>query len=342
MADSRFYPEAKPMTLRELADVSGAEIGKGADQETKFIDIRALFDAGPEHVSFLDNKRYLDIFTQTQAGACVVHPDHADKAPEGTALLLSTQPYNAFAKVAAAFYPVPPPHESRASSAVIDKTATIGENCRIEAGAVIGAGTEIGNNCRIGPLCIIGDGVILGNDCNIEASVTLTHTIIENRVSVHPGARIGQDGFGFAPSPEGHLKIPQLGRVLIGDDVDIGANTTIDRGSAADTVIGAGTKIDNLVQIAHNVKIGKNCIIVSQAGISGSTEIGDFVMIGGKAGIAGHLKIGDGARIAGKAGVMNHVVDGATIGGFPARPMREWLRGVAILKRFATKTKNDG
>ena len=157
MANSRFYPEAKPMTLRELADVSGAEIREGADPEANFGDVRSLLEAGPDHVSFFDNKRYFDAFAQTKAGACIVHPDFADNAPPGLALLISTQPYHGYAKIAAAFYPPPPPSEARAATAVIDKTASIGENCRIEAGAVIGAGAEIGNNCHIGPLSVIGD-----------------------------------------------------------------------------------------------------------------------------------------------------------------------------------------
>jgi len=341
MANPRFYSTNGPISLRKLADISGAEIGKGADPEAEFVDVRALFEAGPEHVSFLDNKRYIDTFSQTKAGACIVHPDCADKAPKGLALLLSEQPYHAYAKVAQAFYPAPPPIDFRAPTAVIDKTASIGENCQIEAGAVIGARAEIGDNCHIGPLSVIGAGVVVGNDCIIEASVTVIHAIIADRVTIHAGVRIGQDGFGFAPGSDGHLKVPQIGCVYIEDDVSIGANTTIDRGSAADTVIGEGTKIDNLVQIGHNVKIGKHCIVVSQVGISGSTEIGDFVMIGGKVGIAGHLKIGSGARIAAMSGVMNHVEANATIGGAPAMPMREWLRSVAVFRRLAAK-KNDG
>ena len=340
MADPRFHSASGPFSLNELAVLSGARIGAGADPEAKFVDVQPLGEAGPEHVSFLDNKRYVESFSKSRAGACLVHPDHSDAAPKDMALLLSEEPYRAYAKVAAAFYPPEELESGTASSADIDKTAKIGKGCRIEPGAVIGRAAEIGPNCHIGANTVIGRGVIIGKGCTIGPNVSLTHCLIGERITIHAGARIGQDGFGFVPGADGHLKVLQLGRVLIEDDVDIGANTTIDRGSGPDTVIGAGTKIDNLVHIAHNVKVGKHCMIVSQVGISGSTEIGDFVMLGGKAGLAGHLKIGAGARIAAKCGVTGNIEAGATVGGFPARPFREWLRGVAVLRRLARKKAN--
>ncbi len=340
MADPRFHSASGPFSLKELAELSGASIGDGADPEAEFVGVQSLGEAGPEHVSFLDNKRYVESFSKSRAGACLVHPDHGDAAPKDMALLLSEEPYRAYAKIAAAFYPPEPLESGIAPSADIDETANIGKDCRIERGVAIGAAAEIGPNCHIGANTVIGPGVVIGKECAIGPNVTLACCLIGARVAIHVGARIGQEGFGFAPGQDGHLKIPQLGRVLIGDDVDIGANTTIDRGSGPDTVIGAGTKIDNLVQIAHNVKIGKFCFIAAQVGISGSTEIGDFVMLGGQAGLAGHLNIGAGARIAAKCGVMGNVEAGATVGGFPARPLREWLRGVAVLRRLAQKKVN--
>jgi UDP-3-O-[3-hydroxymyristoyl] glucosamine N-acyltransferase len=337
MADPRFYTAAGPFSLKELAEVSGARIGGGADPAATFVDVRPLSDAGADHVSFLDNKRYVESFTNSRAGACVVHPDLAGKAPRNMALLLTEEPYHAFARVAWTFYPEAPAKKAVAKTTAIDSTAKIGIGCRIDPGAVIEARADIGAKCHIGANAVIGRGVAVGERCVIGPCASLAYCILGDRVIVHAGVRIGQDGFGFAPGPGGHLKVPQLGRVIVGDDVEIGANTTIDRGSGPDTVIGAGTKIDNLVQIAHNVKIGKNCIIVSQVGISGSTEIGDFVMMGGQAGLTGHLRIGVGARIAAQSGVMRNIEPGAEVGGSPARPMREWLREQAMLQRMTRK-----
>lgn len=337
MADPRFFSVAGPFSLKELAAISGARIGEGGDPDAQYTDVQPLQVAGPEHLSFLDNKRYLDSFSKSRAGACLVHEDHAEKAPKNMALLLSDDPYRAYAKSAAAFYPQTALESHQAPSAIIDETAKIGSTCYVSPGAVIGPGAEIGNNCFIGANTVISKGVVIGDDCKIEPNVSLAFCILGNRITVHAGARIGEDGYGFAPGADGHHKVPQLGLVLIEDDVDIGANTTIDRGSGPNTVIGAGTKIDNLVQIAHNVQLGKNCLVVSQVGVSGSTEIGNFVMLGGKAGLSGHLKIGDGVRIAAKSGVMGNIQAGSTVGGFPARPLREWLRGIAVLRKIANK-----
>ena len=339
MADPRFFAVAGPFTLRELAGIADAEIGGDADPEMDFTDVAALDAAGSGDVGFLDNKLYVDSFTKSKAGACLIHPDFAARAPAGMALLLTREPYRGYGLVAQAFYPTPPPEPGVAVSASVDVTATLGEGCRVEAGAVIAAGAEIGRRCRIGANSVLGEGVVLGDDCVIGPRVSLMCCLVGARVMVHAGAAIGQDGFGFALGGEGHLKVPQLGRVIIGDDVEIGANTTIDRGAGPDTVIGAGTKIDNLVQIAHNVQLGRGCIIVSQVGISGSTKVGDFVMMGGQAGLVGHLDIGSGARIAAQSGVARDVPAGQTVAGSPAAPAREHWRQMATLAALARKKR---
>ena len=335
MPDPRFYSVAGPFTLDELAEISGAEAISGGNG--LFSDVAPLATAASDQVSFLDNRKYLDDFGKTSAGACIVSPDHAVKAPDGMAILVTGEPYRGYARVAAAFYPRESNGHGLDGADGIDKSADIGKGCQIAPSAAIGARAEIGEGCRIGPHSVIGPGAVIGQGCVIASSVTLTHCIIGANALIHPGVRIGQDGFGFALGPKDHLKVPQLGRVVIGKDVEIGANSTIDRGSAPDTVIGEGTKIDNLVQIGHNVRIGRNCMVASQVGISGSTAIGDFVMLGGQAGLAGHLAIGDGARVAAKAGVIGDVEPGSTVGGLPARPRMEWLRSVAVLRRLAEK-----
>ncbi len=337
MADPRFFAKAGPFTLRQLAEIAGAEMAAASDPDAVFVDVAALDQAGPDHVSFLDNRQYAEQFAASAAGACLVHPELAHRAPEGMALLLSTEPYRAYAKVAQAFYPTKAPEPWIAPIAHIDPAARLGEGCRVEPGAYVAAGAEIGARCRIGANAVIGEGVVLGDDCIIGATTTLSHSLVGNRVNIYPGCRIGQDGFGFAMGPQGHLKVPQLGRVVIEDDVEIGANSCIDRGAGPDTVIGRGTKIDNLVQIGHNVQLGRGCVIVSQVGISGSTRLDDLVAVGGQAGITGHLRIGMGARIAAQSGVMRDIQPGQTVGGSPAVPMSEWLRQSAILGQMARK-----
>jgi UDP-3-O-[3-hydroxymyristoyl] glucosamine N-acyltransferase len=341
MADPRFFANAGPFTLGELARRAGAELGSGAEAGKRITDVAPLDTAGPEHISFLDNRKYVGAFAASRAGACLVHPSLAGRAPAGMAVLLAADPYRAYAKVAQAFYPAAAPEPWIAPTAVIDPEGSLGEGCRVEPGAVIGARAEIGSRCLIGANAVIGVGVVIGDDCTIGSGATVSHSLIGDRVRIYPGARIGQDGFGFAMGAEGHLRVPQLGRVVIGDDVEIGANTTIDRGAGPDTVIGAGSMIDNLVQIGHNVQIGRGCVIVAQAGISGSTKIDDFAALGGQAGLIGHLKIGAGARIAAQAGVMRDVPAGATVVGAPAVPTKEFFRQMAALGRLARSKEQE-
>ena len=337
MADPRFFRASGPFTVAEIAARTGAAIAGAAESGRLLRDVAPIDAAGPEHLTFLDNRKYLPAFRQTRAGAAFALPGLAKEAPAGLTLLLTTQPYRAYALAAQSFYPDPSPAPGIADTAVIDPTAKLGEGSRIDAHAVIAAGVEIGQRCHIGANSVIAAGCVLGDDVRVGANATLSHCLIGSRVRLYPGVRIGQDGFGFAPDPAGHVKIPQLGRVIIEDDVEIGANTTIDRGAGPDTVIGAGSMIDNLVQIGHNVQIGRGCVLVAQVGISGSTRLGDFVMIAGQGGLSGHLSIGSGARIGPQAGIMRDVAPGETVIGSPALPVKEFFRQVATLQRLAKK-----
>ncbi len=337
MADPRFFSNAGPFSLARIAETASAEIVNADDTAITFDDVMPLDEASAADVSFLDNRKYTENFRRSSAGACIVAPDVVDQAPDGMALLVTPEPYHAYARVAAMFYPMPASTGEIHPAAVIAGDARIGNNVEIGPCAVIGKGAEVGDDSIISAGAVIGDGVQIAEDVRIGANATILHAKIGAHSIIHGGVRIGQDGFGFAMGPGGHVKVPQLGRVIVGAGVEIGANTTIDRGTGPDTLIGDGTKIDNLVQIAHNVRIGQNCVIVSQVGISGSTELGDFVVLAGQVGLTGHLKIGSGARIAAQSGVMRNVEPGQELGGSPAKPVRMWLKEVAMIERMAKK-----
>ena len=334
--DARFFARTGPHGLDVVARAAG---GEAPERVLLLTGVAPLQAAGPGELSFLDNRRYLPALKATQAGAVIVHPDMAASVPEGCAAIVTKTPYLGWARAAALFFPVPPAVAGVHASAVIGPGAVIGEGCEIGPFVVVGDGAEIGPRCRIGAGVAIGAGVVLGADCRIGAGVTISHALLGARVGILPGARIGQDGFGFASGPAGHVTVPQLGRVVIGDDVEIGANTCIDRGSAQDTVIGAGARLDNLVQIGHNVRIGRAAVIVAQVGIAGSAEIEDFVVVGGQAGIAGHLRVGKGARVGAQAGVMTDIPAGQDWVGSPAMPARETFRIIAATKRLAARGK---
>ena len=337
MADPRFFSRAGPFTLAELSKLSGARLLRPEDAGRRCSDVQPLEAAGPDDLSVLENRRYIDAFLGSRAGAAFVDEKTAERAPPGMALLVSSEPYKSYALAAQAFYPPAEIGARRAPSALVDPAAFVPEDCDIGPNVVIEPRVRLGRRCRIGANTVIAAGVEIGDDCRIGANVTLSHCLIGARVVLHPGVRIGQDGFGFAPDPAVPVKVPQLGRVIIGDDVDIGANSTIDRGSGHDTVIGSGSMIDNLVQIGHNVVLGRCCVLAGQVGISGSTRLDDFVMIGGQGGLAGHLRIGKGARIAAKSGLMRDVPAGETVCGSPAVPLAEFMRQTAVLQRLAKK-----
>jgi UDP-3-O-[3-hydroxymyristoyl] glucosamine N-acyltransferase len=341
MADPRFFQVAGPFTIAEIAQRVGAQIAGAGEGDRVLRDVAPLDTATEHDLSFLDNRHYLDQFRETRAGAVIVDAKFAPQAPKSATLLITPQPYRAYALTAQAFYPEAPPTPGIAPSAVIDPGATLGEGCAVEHNAVIGPGVVIGKRCAIGPNSVIGRSVVLGDDVRVAANATLSHCVIGSRVRIYTGVRIGQDGFGFAPDSNAPVKVPQLGRVIIGDDVEVGANTTIDRGAGPDTVIGSGTMIDNLVQIGHNVQIGRCCVIVALAGISGSTRLGNYVMVGGQVGMAGHLTIGDGAKIGAQAGVIRDVEKGDVMLGSPAMPIREFHYVTTFVRRLAAKHRGE-
>ncbi|MDH3739636.1 MAG: UDP-3-O-(3-hydroxymyristoyl)glucosamine N-acyltransferase, partial [Alphaproteobacteria bacterium] len=312
------------------------------DPERLIRDVAPLETADAETLSFLDNPKYVDAFRNSNAGACVIAAKLAGDAPDGMALLLSERPYRAYAHIARAFYPgtaVEP--ASRHPSALIDDSASLGKDCTIGANAVIAADVVLGDRVRVGAGVVIDRSVSVGADSEIGATASLSHCEIGAGCLLHPGVSIGNRGFGFDMSPEGHLDVPQLGRVIIGNDVEIGANSTIDRGSGPDTIIGDGCKIDNLVQIGHNVQMGKGCVIVAQAGIAGSAHLEDFVVLAGQAGIAGHTRIATGTQIAARSGAMRDTQPGDKLAGNPAIPAREYFRQMAALAKLVKDKDKD-
>ena len=299
--------------------------------------VSGLERAGPDDLAFIGHARHLAALRGTRAGAVIVHPDLQGQVPASSIALVTNDPYLGWALAAGLFHPGPPAQPGVHPTAYVDPAALLHLGAQVGPMAVVEARAEIGAGCQIGPGAVVGAGVIMGSDCRIGANATLSHAILGSRVYIYPGARVGQEGFGFAITAAGFQSVPQLGRVLIGDDVEIGANATIDRGSTRDTRIGAGTRLDNGVQIAHNVQIGRYCALAAHVAISGSVEIGDFVQMGGQVGMSEHLHIGSFARIGAQAGVITDLADRAVVLGSPAQPARAFWRQVATLKRLARR-----
>jgi UDP-3-O-[3-hydroxymyristoyl] glucosamine N-acyltransferase len=333
MADPRFFDNRGPLILSDLCAAAG-----NLDPSSKIYDVAGLAQAGPQHLSFFAGARARDDFAATQAGWCLVSEDKPVEGPSKTALIPVRLVTYTFATLARLFYPE---HEMNTieQDGAVHPTARLGEGIVLAPGVVIGPGVEIGRGARIGANTVIGRGVAIGRNSEIGANVSIGYAYLGDEVVVQSGAAIGGSGFGFASGPAGHLKLPQLGRVIVQDRVEIGANSTIDRGALADTVIGEGTKIDNLVQIGHNTRIGRNCIIVGQVGLSGSVTVKDYAVLGGKAAVADHITIGEGTRVAAMTGVMHDLDDGKEYAGIPARPARAFFREVATLARLARARK---
>lgn len=341
MADPRFFKKQAAKSLGDLAAIAGGTLSADANPKLMIEDVASLDNAGAANISFLDNIRYKDSFLQSKAGACIVSEVMAANAPKGMNIIVSKSPYKSYALVAQAFYPDSYPSSHISMSAHIDESAFIGDGCTIEPGVVIKADARIGNGVWIEANAVIGEGVVIGAKSRIGANVTVSHAEIGEATRLYAGVRVGQDGFGFAIDPAGHVKVPQLGRVIIGDHVEIGANSCIDRGAGPDTVIGSGTWIDNLVQIGHNVKIGRGCVLIAQCGVAGSTVLEDYAVLAAQAGVAGHLKIGKGAQIGAQAGVMKDVPAGEQQLGAPAMPVKEFMRQVIALKRLTNRQKSE-
>ena len=337
----QFFPPVASPTLNELVQWTGAKLADPAHGEIRIGNVAAIDAAGAGDLTFLDNPRYLPQLKASRAAAVFAQERHRADVPAGCAALLTPQPYRAMAEAMARLYPSAARPGSGFGARGVSEAAHVHPTARLEPGvivdpgAVIGPEAEIGARTVIGANAVIGPGVRIGRDGAIGAGATIACALIGDRVIIHPGAHIGQDGFGFALGPRGHLKVPQIGRVIIQDDVEIGAGSTIDRGANRDTIVGEGAKIDNLVQIGHNVVIGRHCVLVSQVGVSGSCIIDDFAALGGQVGLAGHLHIGAGAQIGAASGVMNDVPAGQRWFGVPAQPAREHFRDIATLRKLS-------
>lgn len=340
MADPRFYDNAGPLLLAQVAELTGAKAAAGVDAQ--IADVAALDSAGPGQISYCEGPKFKGALELTQASVVLVPAALALSVPPTAIAMVCDRPALAFAKVSTALYPnafwlwpadKPPLH-------AIAPSARVGEGTVIAPGVFIGEGVEIGDDCIIGPGVAIARGVQIGHKAWLGAHVRISHALIGDRCIVHGGTSIGQDGFGYVSGPRGHFKIPQLGRVIVQDDVEIGANCAIDRGALADTVIGEGSKIDNLVQIGHNNRIGRRNVLAAQSGFAGSSETGEFVVLGGQVGVADHVRVGAGAMIAAKSGVTRSLEGGKVHGGFPAKPIEQWRREVATLSRLAKGKRN--
>ena len=351
MAEPVFIRPAKTLTVAEITAIAGAKCGSQARLDRVITNVASLEAALPDDLAFLDNAKYLPQLAYTRAGACFLAPRFAERAPAHLATLLVSEPYRAFVAVARILFPDslrPRPlfgAAGIAASAIVHPTARLESGVTVDPGAIIGPGAEIGAGTVLAAQAVIGPEVRIGRNCSIGAQCSITHALIGDRVIIHPGVRLGQDGFGFAMGPAGHTKVPQLGRVIIQDDVEIGAGSAVDRGAIRDTVIGEGTKIDNLVQIGHNVVIGRHCVLVAQTGISGSATLEDFVVLGARVGVNNHVTIGEGAQIAATGIVGSDVPPGVRWGGTPAKPVRQWMREMLLLERLANPRasgSNDG
>ncbi|AMN41938.1 UDP-3-O-(3-hydroxymyristoyl)glucosamine N-acyltransferase [Rhodoplanes sp. Z2-YC6860] len=339
MTAHTFFDAPEGLTVSEIAELTGAKPRAGTDLGRVVRGIATLQQARPADLTFFENFKYVDQLADTGAGVCLTTERFAERVSARVAVLLTSEPFRDFVAVARELYPNSlRPHsmfdaETLAPGAHVHPTAEIEDGVTIDPGAVIGPRAAIGSGTIIGPNVAIGPDVHIGRDCSVGPGTAIMHSLVGDNVVFHGGCQIGQDGFRYRMTAKGHVKVPQLGRVIIQDHVEIGANTAIDRGGLGDTVIGEGTKIDNLVHIGHNCIIGRHCVIAGQCGFAGSVTLGDGVVLGGQVGVADHLTIGDGTMIGGKSGVVSNIPPGERWLGFPAMPGREFLRVTAALRK---------
>lgn len=347
MSDPVFFTPTRLFTAGEIAALTGAQLRTPDFADNQITSLAAASIGGRNALVFVEGRRNAALVAKVQAAALLCPQDFAAQAPQNVAVLVSAHPQQDFAMVGRLMFPASVRPEAMtgetgiSAGAHIHAEAIIEEGAIIEAGAVIGPQAQIGAGTLVAPNAIVGPSCRIGRNGYIGPGVVIQHALLGDRVIIHAGACIGQDGFGYVPGGKGLEKSPQLGRVIIQDDVEIGANTTVDRGALTDTVIGEGTKIDNLVQIAHNVRIGRYCVLAAHCGISGSVTIGDGAMLGGRVGIADHLTIGSRAQIAAAAGVMTDVPAGERWGGAPAQPMKAMMREIAMLRTMARKDRKE-
>jgi UDP-3-O-[3-hydroxymyristoyl] glucosamine N-acyltransferase len=315
-------------SLAVLADLVGGCVS--GDPSTLVSGVAPLNVAGPDHVAFLSNPKFHSQLADCKAAAIIVHPSLQGSME--TPLLLAENPYLAFAKILT-FFEVPPfVGQGIQTGAHVHPDAVVGNNVTIESGCVVCAGATVGNGTHLSPNVVVGVDAVIGDDCLLHANVTVREkSVLGNRVIIQPGAVVGGDGFGFAPDGQSYYKIPQIGHVVIEDDVEIGACSCIDRGTLGVTRIARGVKIDNLVQVAHNVQVGEDTLLVSQSGFAGSSVIGKHCIFGGQSAVAGHLKVGDNVTLAGRGGIANSVDGNQSLAGLPAMPHREWLKATMTM-----------